>query len=148
MNTTNESISADAKIINTTIEKNVKIFERATVKNSELQKRFEDQGQCQIGHDVWIATNVVILRNIKIGNGAVIGAGAIVTKDVEPYSIVVGVPGKVVKKRFDNKTIEALEEIQWWNWPRKVINQNIDLIYSTKVDEACLEKLRQISRSL
>ena len=69
----------------------------------------------EIGNDVWIGTNVVILPGCKkIGNGAVIGAGAIVTKDVEPYSIVVGVPAKHLKYRFDKETIKLLEKSKWW----------------------------------
>ena len=71
-----------------------------------------EQSEGTIGNDVWIAANVVILRDIKIGNGAVIGAGAIVTKDIPPYSIVVSNPARVIKKRFDDETIKILKEIQ------------------------------------
>jgi len=106
------------------------------------------QGECTIGNDVWIAANVVILRNVKIGNGAIIGAGAVVTKDVEPYSIAVGVPAKTIKKRFNDKTIEALEEIQWWNWSVDIIRNNLDLIYSTKVDDMVIDKLLGISNTV
>jgi len=106
------------------------------------------QKPCTIGSDVWIAANVVVLRGVTVGNGAVIGAGAIVTKDVESYSIVAGVPAKMVKKRFDDKTIAALEEIQWWNWPTDVIRNNLELIYSSKVDEDVLEKLMEISKNI
>lgn len=116
--------------------------------NADLQKRFEDQADCIIGHDVWIATNVVVLRGVTIGNGAVIGAGAIVTKDVAPYSIVVGVPAREIKKRFDVKTIEALEGIQWWNWPEDVLREHIDLIWSRKMDRGVIEQLMQISKNL
>jgi len=103
---------------------------------------------CVIGNDVLITSNVQILRDVKIGNGAIIGAGAVVTKDVEPYSIVAGVPAKKIKMRFDDNIIEALEEIQWWHWPIEVIRQNLDLIYSTKVNHQTIEKLREISNSL
>lgn len=103
--------------------------------------------ECIIGNDVLITSNVQILRNVKVGNGAVIGAGAVVTKDVEPYSIVAGVPAKKIKMRFDDKTIEALEEIQWWNWPIEVIRENLDLIYSTKVDDSVIKKLKEIAHS-
>ena len=73
------------------------------------------KGTLEIGNDVWIGTNAVILCGCqKIGNGAVIGAGAIVTKDVEPYSIVVGVPAKHLKYRFDQETIRLLEKSEWW----------------------------------
>lgn len=100
---------------------------------------------CVIGNDVLITSNVQILRNVTIGNGAIIGAGAVVTKDVEPYSVVAGVPAKKIKMRFDDKTIEALEEIQWWNWPVDIIRKNQDLIYSTKVDQDVIQKLKEIA---
>lgn len=68
-----------------------------------------------IGHDVWIGANVAILPGVKIiGNGAIIGAGSIVTKDVEPYSVVVGNPGKKIRKRFNDSIIERLEKTKWW----------------------------------
>lgn len=68
-----------------------------------------------IGHDVWIAHNVVVMAGVKIGNGAVIGRNAVVTKDVEPYQIVVGNPGKVVRTRFSMEQIVGLMKSEWWN---------------------------------
>lgn len=67
-----------------------------------------------IGNDVWIGTNAIILKGVNVGTGAVIGAGTIVTKDVPPYSVVVGVPGKVIKYRFDSSTIDKLLSSKWW----------------------------------
>ena len=68
-----------------------------------------------IGHDVWLSANVVILPGVQtVGNGAIIGAGSIVTKDVVPYSIMVGNPAKQIKKRFGDSVIEKLEETKWW----------------------------------
>lgn len=115
--------------------------------NKELIKRHNDFGACTIGHDVWIATNAVILRDVKIGNGAIIGAGAVVTKDVEPYSIVAGVPAKKIKMRFDDKVIDVLEQIQWWNWPIDVIRANLDVIYRKKVNAEVLDQLKEIAKS-
>lgn len=114
----------------------------------ELEKTFKSNKHCNVGNDVLISSNVVILRDINIGNGAIIGAGAVVTKDVEPYSIMAGVPAKKIKMRFEDKTIEILEKIQWWNWPREIIRENLDLIYSKKVDAHVLEQLTEISDSL
>lgn len=83
-------------------------------KHSE-QKRWY-MGGGAIGNDVWIGANAIILSGINIGNGAVIAAGSIVTKDVEPYTIVAGNPAKVIKKRFDQKIIAELEKLQWWQY--------------------------------
>lgn len=76
---------------------------------------YEELGSNIIGNDVWIGDNVLILSNIKIGDGAVIAAGAVVTKNVEPYSIVGGVPSKEIKKRFQKEQIKSLLDIKWWN---------------------------------
>lgn len=116
--------------------------------NKELEKTFSNQQSCDVGNDVLISSNVVILRDIKIGNGAVIGAGAVVTKDVEPYAIVAGVPAKKVNMRCNDEIIEELEKIKWWNWPRKIIKENLDLIYSTKLDKRLVEQLNEISRNI
>lgn len=69
---------------------------------------------CSIGHDVWIGVDAVVLRGVKIGNGAVIGANSVVTKDVPPYAIVVGSPARIIKYRFTQEKINAIEESQWW----------------------------------
>lgn len=68
-----------------------------------------------IGNDVWIGNRAMILQGITIGDGAVVGAGAVVTKDVEPYTIVAGNPARVIRKRFDDETIEKLLELKWWD---------------------------------
>lgn len=102
---------------------------------------------CRIGNDVWIAANAIVLRNVRIGNGAVIGAGAVVTRDVEPYAVVVGVPGRMVKKRFDDQTIAALEEIKWWDWPVEAIRANAELLFSFRIDAGVLEKMRILAGS-
>jgi len=69
-----------------------------------------------IGHDVWIGENALIKQGVTVGHGAVIGMGSVVTRDVPPYAIVAGCPAKVVRKRFDDKTIESLLEIKWWDF--------------------------------
>lgn len=80
-----------------------------------------------VENDVWIGMNTSILPGIKIGSGAVIGAGSVVTKDVPPYAIVVGNPAKIIKYRFSDETISDLLEISWWNWPYGIIKKNINL---------------------
>lgn len=116
--------------------------------NQELQQRLTQLPDCNIGNDVWIATNAVILRNVTIGDGAIIGAGAVVRKDVEPYSIVAGVPAKPLKKRFDDNIIAALLDLAWWDWPVDVIRANTDLIYKEKVDLDVIARLQVIKDGL
>lgn len=71
----------------------------------------------KIGNDVWIGSNVIIMGGIEIGNGAIIAAGAVVTKNVSPYSIVGGVPAKIIRKRFSDEEIVFLQNFEWWNKP-------------------------------
>jgi acetyltransferase-like isoleucine patch superfamily enzyme len=72
-----------------------------------------------IGNDVWIGDRVIIKQGVNVGHGAVIGMGSVVTKDVEPYSIVAGSPAREIRKRFDEKTIEKLKSVEWWNFSEK-----------------------------
>ena len=88
-----------------------------------------DNMPVEIGNDVWICANVVILPGVKIGDGAVLAAGAVVTKDVEPYAIVGGVPAKTIRMRFPDDVIEKMLRIAWWNWEPKKIEDNIELFY-------------------
>ncbi|KRF13738.1 hypothetical protein ASG90_12905 [Nocardioides sp. Soil797] len=74
------------------------------------------RGPARIGNDVWIGANAVLLRGITVGDGAVIAAGAVVTRDVPPYAIVGGVPAKVIRHRFDESTIAELLDLQWWRF--------------------------------
>lgn len=89
------------------------------IKNEKISK-----GDIIIEDDVWIGGNSVVLSGVKIGRGSVIGAGSVVTKNVPKYSIVVGNPSKVIKRRFSEKQIEKLEKIQWWNWSKEEIVKN------------------------
>lgn len=83
-----------------------------------------DYGKLSIGNDVWIGQYAVVLPSCHIiGDGAVVGAGAIVTKDVPPYAVVVGNPAKVIKYRFNKETIDWLEEIKWWDWDVEELKQ-------------------------
>lgn len=84
----------------------------------------------EIGNDVWIGANVFIKNGLKIGNGSVIGAGSVILKDIEPYSIVVGVPGKMKSKRFSDEIVLKLQELQWWDWSIATIKENFELFTS------------------
>lgn len=92
-----------------------------TINNHIIQK-----GNVIIEDDVWIGFNSIILNGVKVGKGAVIGAGAVVTKDVLPYSIVGGVPAKFIKFRFSEETITKLLKIDWTNWGKEKIMKNIE----------------------
>jgi acetyltransferase-like isoleucine patch superfamily enzyme len=81
----------------------------------------------EIGNDVWIGSNSTIMNNVKIGNGAIIAYGAVVTKDVLPYSIVGGIPAKHIKFRFDQNVIMELIRINWWNWDENFLKENFTL---------------------
>ena len=87
-----------------------------------------------IGNDVWIALNVIIMRGVTIGDGAIIGAGSIVTKDVEPYSIVVGNPAKHIKYRFEEEHINELKKIKtkWWDLSKNELEKNIIYMYDVE----------------
>jgi virginiamycin A acetyltransferase len=89
-------------------------------------------GKTKIGNDVWIGANVTILAGVTIGDGAVIGADSLVTKNVEPYSIVSGSPAKHVRYRFDEETISKLLKIQWWNWSDNQLRANISFFRDTE----------------
>ena len=85
------------------------------------------KGDVVIGNDVWIGMHATILSGVTIGDGAVVAAHAVVTKDVPPYAIVAGNPAKVVKMRFSDDVIKHLLEMKWWNWPINRIKENIPL---------------------
>lgn len=78
---------------------------------------YQPAGDTVVGDDVWIGSETMIMPGINIGTGAIIGARAVITKDIEPYSIVTGVPGKSIRKRFSDEEIDRLLEMAWWNWP-------------------------------
>lgn len=92
------------------------------------------KGDVSIGNDVWIATEAVILSGVKIGDGAVIGARAVVTRDVPPYAIVAGNPASVVKMRFDDETVARLLAIKWWEWDSHRIEQALPLLLNADID--------------
>jgi acetyltransferase-like isoleucine patch superfamily enzyme len=92
------------------------------------------KGPTIIGNDVWIGFGATVLSGVKIGDGAIIGAKSVVTKDVEPYSIVAGNPAIRIRHRFEMKTIEALLKMKWWNWPIDKILANVDLLCSKNIE--------------
>jgi chloramphenicol O-acetyltransferase type B len=114
----------------------------------ELNMKFDQtrdlltNGDIIIENDVWIGMNVMIMSGVKIGNGSVIGAGSVVSKDVEPYSIVVGNPAKVIKKRFTDDQIDILLKSEWWNWDHSIIRENSEIIFGESFEK--FEELTKI----
>ena len=95
----------------------------------------DNKGDIIIGNDVWIGYEAVILSGVTIGDGAIIGTRAVVTKDIPPYTIVGGVPAKPIRKRFDDVTIARLLELKWWDWSEERIKTNLKIIQSGRIDE-------------
>ncbi|MBU3098924.1 MULTISPECIES: CatB-related O-acetyltransferase [Clostridium] len=102
---------------------------------SHITDAWDNKGDIEIGNDVWIGYDAIIMSGVKIGDGAIIGTRAVVTKDVPPYTIVGGVPAKVIKKRYDDETISKLLIIKWWNWTYEKIQANIKYIQSGNIDK-------------
>ena len=100
-----------------------------------------------VGNDVWIGTRAIIMGGVTIGDGAVIGAGAVVTKDVPPYAIVGGVPAKIIRYRFSEDIIDALKKIEWWDLPETILKGNINLFQSDQINSETVKKLEEL-RSL
>lgn len=95
---------------------------------------WDNKGDIVVGNDVWIGYEAVILSGVTIGDGAIIGARAVVTKDVPPYTIVAGVPARTIRKRFDEETIARLEQLRWWDWPENEIRRHISHIQRGQIE--------------
>lgn len=92
---------------------------------ADVASAWDNKGDIVIGNDVWIGFEAVIMAGVHIGNGAIIGARAVVTKDVAPYTIVGGVPARAIRKRFDDATISRLESLRWWDWSKERIRREL-----------------------
>ena len=100
------------------------------------------KGDVIVGNDVWIGAEAVIMSGVKIGDGAVVGARAVVTKNMEPYAIYAGNPARLVKKRFDEKTIQQLLALEWWNFTDEEIEQILPLMLNTDIRTFIVEAKR------
>lgn len=109
-------------------------FEEWDLDVKDITKTWDNKGDIVIGNDVWIGYEAVILAGVTIGDGAVIGARAVVTKDIPPYTIVGGVPAKPIRKRFTQEMIDYLLKIKWWNWSEERIRQHISEIQSGNIE--------------
>lgn len=122
---------------------NVTIGARMHSYNSVSLKHVEPRRRSTIGNDVWVGAGAIIMPGVTICDGAVIGAGAVVTKDVPPYAIVVGVPAKLLKYRFNEEIQNILSNIKWWNVSKKSWNENFSL-FKEKPNIQTLEKIKNI----
>ena len=103
-------------------------FEEWGLDPKDICRAWDNKGDIVIGSDVWIGYEAVILSGVTIGDGAIIGTRAVVTKDVPPYTIVGGVPARPIRKRFDEKTIAALEALRWWDWDEEKLRCSLPAI--------------------
>jgi len=104
-----------------------------------------DKGPVAVGNDVWIGEGATILSGVSIGDGAVVAAGALVVRDVEPYSVVGGNPARNIKFRFPEQQIQALLQIRWWDWPEEKVIANVHLLCSDRLDEFINQHSRTVS---
>lgn len=138
------SIACGAKFVFTSANHTLKslstytfplFFEEWDLDKKDVASAWDNKGDIVIGNDVWIGYEAVILSGVHIGDGAIIGTRAVVTKDVAPYTIVGGVPAKEIRKRFDEATVNKLLELQWWNWDYEKIKRSLLLIMNGKIQE-------------
>ena len=110
-------------------------YEEWELEKSNITTAWDNKGDIVIGNDVWIGYEAVIMAGVHIGDGAIIAARAVVTKDVPPYTIVGGTPAKEIRKRFDAEVIQQLLILKWWNWSTDKIRQCLPYIEEGKMDE-------------
>jgi len=110
-------------------------YEEWELEKSNITTAWDNKGDIVIGNDVWIGYEAVIMAGVHIGDGAIIAACAVVTKDVPPYTIVGGTPAKEIRKRFDAEVIEQLLIQKWWDWSTDKIHQCLPYIAEGKLDE-------------
>ena len=110
-------------------------FEEWELDRKDVANAWDNKGNIVIGNDVWIGYEAVIFAGVTIGDGAIIGTRAVVTKDVPPYTIVGGIPAKPIRKRFSENVINTLLEIKWWDWSREKISEKIHAIQTGEIDQ-------------
>lgn len=115
-------------------------YEEWELEKSNITTAWDNKGDIVIGNDVWIGYEAVIMTGVHIGDGAIIAARAVVTKDVPPYTIVGGAPAKEIRKRFDTEVIQQLLNLKWWDWSTDKIRQCLPYIAEGKLDELLVMK--------
>ncbi len=109
-------------------------FEEWGLDAKNIREAWDNKGDITVGNDVWIGYEAVILSGVTIGDGAIIGARAVVTKDVPPYTIVGGVPARPIRRRFDEATVQRLSALRWWDWDAEKIRRALPLIQAGEMD--------------
>ena len=110
-------------------------YEEWELEKSNITTAWDNKGDIVIGNDVWIGYEAVIMAGVHIGDGAIIAARAVETKDVPPYTIVGGTPAKEIRKRFDAEVIQQLLLLKWWNWSTDKIRKCLPYIMEGKMNE-------------
>ena len=140
------SIACGAKFIFTSANHTLKslstypfplFFEEWGLDKANVADSWDNKGDIVVGNDVWIGYEAVIMSGVTIGDGAIIGTRAVVTKDILPYTIVGGVPAKPIRKRFSDDIVTSLLDIKWWEWETEKIKRNISAIQNGYIDELC-----------
>ncbi len=116
-------------------------FEKWNLNKENVTESWNNKGNIVVGNDVWIGYEAVIMAGVTIGDGAIIGTRAVVTKDVPPYTIVGGIPAKIIRKRFSDEIISKLLEIKWWDWEKNRIQNNIEKIKSGDIERLKCNKI-------
>ena len=102
---------------------------------NSIARAWDNKGDITVGNDVWIGYEALILAGVSIGDGAIIGSRAVVTKDIPPYTIVGGIPAKPIRKRFDDETIAELLKLRWWDWNEEKIKRNLEAIQTGRLED-------------
>lgn len=109
-------------------------YEDWDLEKADVASAWDNKGDIIIGNDVWIGFEAIVMAGVRIGDGAIVAVRAVVTHDVPPYTIVGGVPAKVIRKRFDDKVIQKLVTLKWWEWPVGKIRRSLPYLTKGWVD--------------
>lgn len=141
----NVSIGGSNTDVNNVTKHNFFIYPK--LKRALACNKKSEYKECELGNDIWIGASVNILRGVNVGSGAIIGAGTVVTKDVPPYAVVAGNPGKVISMRYSDEIIEKMLEVEWWNFPTDIIRSN-SKIFEAELTMEIIDELFKIKEEI
>ncbi len=125
----------------------VNAFPYAPEMGGFVSSRKQEHRVVRLGNDVWLGANAIIMPGITIGDGAVVGAGSIVTRDVGPYQIVAGNPARRLRDRFEPEIVDELLEIRWWDWPVRALKMHVAL-FQEPISRSVVDKLKRVGKSI